>query len=108
MVYKSLNGLALDYMRSMFTDRESVTSIQLRDSEGKLAVPMPRTNYLKIVLVMVVPCCGTVFQSGCGKHSALINFARDVEIFLNCNCFINTRPSWRAGISAHFLLVFSY
>ena len=47
MVHKSLNGIAPDYMRSMFIDRESVTSIQLRDSEGKLAVPMPRTNYLK-------------------------------------------------------------
>jgi hypothetical protein len=47
MVYKSLNGLAPDYMHSMFTDRESVTSIQLRDTENKLAVPMPRTNYLK-------------------------------------------------------------
>jgi hypothetical protein len=45
MVYKSLNGLAPDYMHSMFTDRESVTSIQLRDtSENKLAVPMPRTQ----------------------------------------------------------------
>ena len=47
MVYRSLNRLAPDYMRSMFTDRESVTSIQLRASEGKLAVPMPHTNYLK-------------------------------------------------------------
>ena len=48
MVYSySLNGLAPDYMRSMFIDRESVTSIQLRDSEGKIPVPMPRTNYLK-------------------------------------------------------------
>ena len=47
MVHKSLNGIAPDYMRSMFIDRESVTSIQLRDSEGKLTVPMPRTTYLK-------------------------------------------------------------
>ena len=34
-------------MRFMFIDRKSVTPIQLRDSEGKLAVSMPRTNYLK-------------------------------------------------------------
>jgi hypothetical protein len=47
MVYKCLNGLAPDYMHSMFTDRECVTSVQLRDTENKLAVPMPRTNYLK-------------------------------------------------------------
>jgi hypothetical protein len=47
MAYKSFSGLAPKYMHSMFTDRESVTSIQLRDTENKLAVPMPRTNYLK-------------------------------------------------------------
>jgi hypothetical protein len=35
MVYKSLNGLTPYYMHSMFTDRESVTSIQLRDTENK-------------------------------------------------------------------------
>lgn len=45
MVYKSLNGLAPDYMRSMFTYRD--TSYSLRDTEGKLAIPKPRTNYLK-------------------------------------------------------------
>ena len=47
MVYKTLNGLAPDYVRSMFTDRGSVTSYSLRDTEGKLAIPKPRTNYRK-------------------------------------------------------------
>ena len=46
-MYKSLNGLAPDYMRSMFTKREEVGSYSLRDTEGKLAIPKPRTNYLK-------------------------------------------------------------
>jgi hypothetical protein len=54
MVYKSINGLAPDYMYSMFTDRDSVTSIQLRDTENKLAVPLPHTNYLKNSLIIVV------------------------------------------------------
>ena len=57
MVYKSLNGLAPDYMHSMFTDRESVTSVQLRDTENKLAVPMPRTNYLKNSFSYSTWCC---------------------------------------------------
>ena len=45
MVYKSLNGLAPEYMPSMFIHRDTVYS--LRDVEGKLNIPKPRTNYLK-------------------------------------------------------------
>ena len=45
MVYKSLNGLAPEYMRSMFIHRDTVYS--LRDAEGKLNIPKSRTNYLK-------------------------------------------------------------
>ena len=47
MVYKSLNELAPDYLRLLFNPRNTVTSYTLRDTDGKLAVPMPRTNYLK-------------------------------------------------------------
>ena len=47
MVYKSLNSLAPSYMRSMFIDRDGLTNYSLRDTEGKLAIPKPRTNYLK-------------------------------------------------------------
>ena len=47
MVYKSLNGLAPEYMHSMFVDGDSVTPYSLRNTESKLAVPKPRTNYLK-------------------------------------------------------------
>ena len=46
LVYKSLNGLAPEYMRSMFIHRDTVYS--LRDAEGKLNIPKPRTIwYLK-------------------------------------------------------------
>lgn len=31
----------------MFIDRDSLTNYSLRDTEGKLAIPKPRTNYLK-------------------------------------------------------------
>jgi len=44
MVYKSLHGLAPEYLSSKFERRE--TAYNLRDSENKLNVPfMPRTNY---------------------------------------------------------------
>ena len=45
MVFKSLHGLAPDYLCSKFERRE--TAYNLRDSENKLNVPLPRTNYYK-------------------------------------------------------------
>ena len=47
IVYKSLNGLAPDYLKSMFTDQSATSSYSLRNCEGKLALPLPRTNFLK-------------------------------------------------------------
>ena len=47
MIYKSLNGLAPDYLSAKFLDRSSVCNYSLRGTEGKLAVPMPHTNYMK-------------------------------------------------------------
>ena len=47
MVHKSRHGLAPAYLCLMFTDRSSTTSYSLRDTEGKLAIPKPRTDYLK-------------------------------------------------------------
>ena len=48
MVYKSLNGLAPNYLSSRFIQRSDViTAYNLRDSDGKLAIPLPRTNYYK-------------------------------------------------------------
>ena len=45
MVYKSLHGLAPEYLSSKFERRE--TAYNLRDSENKLNVPLPSTNYYK-------------------------------------------------------------
>ena len=47
MVYKSLNGLSPDYLKSMFTDRSAASTYSLRNCEDKLALPLPRTNFLK-------------------------------------------------------------
>ena len=48
MVYKSLNGLAPNYLSSRFIQRsDMITAYNLRDSDGKLAIPLPRTNYYK-------------------------------------------------------------
>ena len=45
MVFKSLHGLAADYLCSKFGRRE--TAYNLRDSENKLNVSLPPTNYYK-------------------------------------------------------------
>ena len=45
MVFKFLQGLAPDYLASKFSERN--TSYNLRDSENKLKVRLPRTNYFK-------------------------------------------------------------
>ena len=50
MVYKSINGLALECLSNLFTNRDSVTSNSLRDTDNKLAIPQPHTNYIKIAL----------------------------------------------------------
>ena len=40
-----MNGLAPEYLQTLFSQRHSVYN--LRDSEGKLTIPKPTTNYLK-------------------------------------------------------------
>ena len=45
MMFKSLNGLAPEYLRSLFSQRRS--AYNLRDSEGKLTLAKPTNNYLK-------------------------------------------------------------
>ena len=48
MVYKSLNGLAPNYLSSKFIQRSDIiTSYNHCDSENKLTVPLPRTGYYK-------------------------------------------------------------
>ena len=45
MMYKTMNDLAPEYLRSLFSQRHSAYS--LRNSEGRLTLSKPSTNYLK-------------------------------------------------------------
>ena len=47
MVYKSLNGLAHNYLRSKFTYRSNVSSYSLRGTNDNLTIPLPHTNFMK-------------------------------------------------------------
>ena len=62
MVYKSLNCLAPDNMSSKFILRSDLfNSYNLKDSENKLAVPLPRTNYyIEIASATAGLFCGTI------------------------------------------------
>ena len=61
MVYKSVNGPALNYLSSKFIQRNDVvTSYNLCDSDGRLAIPLPRT-ITKIALAIVVQFSGTIY-----------------------------------------------
>ena len=51
MMFKAMNGLAPDYLQSLFPQRHSVYKLRdSADSEGKLTLPKPSTNYLKCSL----------------------------------------------------------
>ena len=63
MVYKSVNGLAPEYLRTKFTDRSVVSSYTIRDCEAKLAIPLLRTNFLKKQFQL--QWCGAVEQPTC-------------------------------------------
>ena len=59
MVYKSLNGLAPNYLSSKFIQRSDI--ITSSDSENKLAVPLPPAPItIKIVSAIAVQFSGTV------------------------------------------------
>ena len=74
MVYKSLNGLAPNYLSSKFILRsDMITFYNFRDSDNKLAIPLPHT-ISKIALSIVVQSSGTVYPQPLGKqHPWLIS-----------------------------------
>ena len=47
MMYKSLHGMTLEYLSSRFVFRNNITSLRFSNTENKLALLQPCTNYLK-------------------------------------------------------------
>ena len=70
MVYKSLNGLTVNYLFSKFIPRSDViTSYNLRDSWNKLAIPLAGTNYYQTkAFALVVQSSGTAYPQLLGKQ----------------------------------------
>ena len=77
MVYKSLNGLAPNYLFSKFIQRSDViASYNLRDSYNKLAIPLPRTNYYKNSFGYSGAVLWNSLPSAARQATSLTNFRR--------------------------------
>ena len=77
MVYKSLNGLAPNYLSSKFNQRSDViTSYNLRDSDNKLAIPLPRTNHYKNSFAYSGAVLCNSLPSATRQATSLTNFRR--------------------------------
>ena len=83
MVYKSLNGLASQYLRDKFVHHHNISNYSLRDAENKLVIPLPRTNYMKNT-VSVIPelSFGTAYLLKCGRPMTLVLFGSTARITL--------------------------
>ena len=46
-MYKTLHGMTPEYLRSRFVYRDNANAYRLRNTENKLVLPQPRTDYLK-------------------------------------------------------------
>ena len=46
-MFKTLHGMIPEYLRSRFVYRDNVSAYCLRNTENELALPQPRTDYLK-------------------------------------------------------------
>ena len=75
-MYKSLNGMTPDYLRSRFVYRDNVNTYRLRNTENKLVLPQPLTDDLKrrlsysgAQLWINLPISLTDFKSKLSRHS---------------------------------------
>ena len=90
MVYKSLNGLAPNYLSSRFIQRSDViTAYNLRDSDGKLAIPLPRTNYYK----------NSFGYSGAVLWNSLPSAARQATSLTSFRRLVTTRHLCKTGFN---------
>ena len=107
MAYKSLNGLTPDYLSSKFVDRSSVFSYSLKDTEGKLAIPQPHTNYMKNSFSYAGAVLGIIYQSNCGRLTPLERSGLAASVSFQVNLQFYTRHSCKA-VFYFVILYYSY
>ena len=67
MMHSIVNNTAPEYLTSRFVRRCDLTSYNLRGNEYKLAVPQPRTDFIKEVFLTAEVCYGTACLWRCGN-----------------------------------------
>ena len=85
---KALNGLAQNCLAQMFTERSRITYYTLRDTCDKLALPQPRTNYMKNSF-SYSGAYGIPFQSRRGELIPYLNLRRTAATFFDNFKFFN-------------------
>ena len=58
MMYKTMNDLFPEYLQSLFSERQS--AYNLRNSEGRLTLSKPSTNYLKRSFSIINSQCSSI------------------------------------------------
>ena len=90
MVYKSLHCLASQYLNSLLSYRNEAYSYSLWDSEGKLAIPLPRTNHVKNSFSYRGSVLWNSLLLSCGKRKRFPLFQRGCSSDLFWNTLIIT------------------
>ena len=107
MVHKSLYGLAPDYLRSMFVNRSIVANYSLRDTEGKLAIPKPRTDYLRNSFSYSGAVLWNSLPPDLRQTENLNQFKAGCVNFLPMNCMFYTALLESRSIIVNYLTISS-
>ena len=101
--YKSIHGLAPDYLGSLFTKCDP--PYNLRNSENKVAVPLPRINFLKNSFSYNGVVIWNSLSPECGKQNHF-NFFEMVVAISSSETTKRTRHLCKANF--FFLSIFSF
>ena len=62
-MYETLHGMTPHYLRSRFVYRDDISAYRLRNTENKLVLTQPRTDfYVREVFRSAELCCGTTYH----------------------------------------------
>ena len=79
LMHKTLHSYTPEYIRSKFIERNNLISYNLRETESKLAIPLPRTEFYK----RSFSYSGAVFWNSLPRHlrtaSSLTEFKSQIR-----------------------------
>ena len=81
LMFKILNGLALDYLQELFSIHTTKYKLNVRNLEMKLNLPKPNTNYLKRSFSYSAASLWNNLPNNLRKIESLRSFKREVKRF---------------------------